>query len=173
MQSMDTPDGGHRPLVRETTLAEYRKEPDFAKDSTHGRSGVGKLLMGSVAENIFRHSPVPVLTIGPHVQRSGHPPAIKNILLPVDFSRGPERAVHYACALARERSATITALHVLEPGVLKSTTPDRAHATDEIKTWLTKLVDCESSGTHYSLRVESGESKRPFCTRRKRPLRTW
>jgi MoCo/4Fe-4S cofactor protein with predicted Tat translocation signal len=32
MQSMDTPDGGHRPLVRETTLEEYRKEPDFAKE---------------------------------------------------------------------------------------------------------------------------------------------
>jgi molybdopterin-containing oxidoreductase family iron-sulfur binding subunit len=31
-QSMDTPDGGHRPQVRETTLAEYRKEPDFAKE---------------------------------------------------------------------------------------------------------------------------------------------
>jgi MoCo/4Fe-4S cofactor protein with predicted Tat translocation signal len=30
MQSMDTPDGGHRPLVRETTLEEYRKQPDFA-----------------------------------------------------------------------------------------------------------------------------------------------
>jgi len=32
MQSMDTPDGAHRPLVRETTLAEYRKEPTFAKE---------------------------------------------------------------------------------------------------------------------------------------------
>jgi MoCo/4Fe-4S cofactor protein with predicted Tat translocation signal len=31
-QSMDTPDGGHRPLVRETTLEEYRKEPSFAKE---------------------------------------------------------------------------------------------------------------------------------------------
>jgi MoCo/4Fe-4S cofactor protein with predicted Tat translocation signal len=31
-QSMDTPDGGHRPLVRETTLEEYRKEPEFAKE---------------------------------------------------------------------------------------------------------------------------------------------
>jgi MoCo/4Fe-4S cofactor protein with predicted Tat translocation signal len=31
-QTMDTPDGGHRPLVRETTLEEYRKEPDFAKE---------------------------------------------------------------------------------------------------------------------------------------------
>jgi MoCo/4Fe-4S cofactor protein with predicted Tat translocation signal len=32
MQSMDTPDGGHRPLVRETSLEEYRKEPEFAKE---------------------------------------------------------------------------------------------------------------------------------------------
>jgi MoCo/4Fe-4S cofactor protein with predicted Tat translocation signal len=31
-QSMDTPDGAHRPLVRETTLEEYRKEPAFAKE---------------------------------------------------------------------------------------------------------------------------------------------
>jgi MoCo/4Fe-4S cofactor protein with predicted Tat translocation signal len=31
-QSMDTPDGGHRPLVRETTLEEYKKEPEFAKE---------------------------------------------------------------------------------------------------------------------------------------------
>ena len=32
MQSMETPDGGHRPLVRETTLEEYRKEPKFAQE---------------------------------------------------------------------------------------------------------------------------------------------
>jgi Fe-S-cluster-containing dehydrogenase component len=31
-QAMDTPDGGHRPLVRETTLEEYRKEPNFAQE---------------------------------------------------------------------------------------------------------------------------------------------
>jgi MoCo/4Fe-4S cofactor protein with predicted Tat translocation signal len=31
-QSMDTPDGGHRPLVRETTLEEYRKQPNFATE---------------------------------------------------------------------------------------------------------------------------------------------
>jgi MoCo/4Fe-4S cofactor protein with predicted Tat translocation signal len=31
-QTMDTPDGGHRPLVRETSLEEYRKEPNFAQE---------------------------------------------------------------------------------------------------------------------------------------------
>jgi MoCo/4Fe-4S cofactor protein with predicted Tat translocation signal len=32
MQSMDTPDGAERPLVREATLEEYRKEPNFAQE---------------------------------------------------------------------------------------------------------------------------------------------
>ncbi len=31
-QSMDTPDGAHRPLVRETSLEEYKKEPNFARE---------------------------------------------------------------------------------------------------------------------------------------------
>jgi len=31
-QSMDTPDGGHRPSVQETSLEEYRKEPAFARE---------------------------------------------------------------------------------------------------------------------------------------------
>src|SRR5215470_13145155 len=34
---------------------------------THGRSGLPKMLLGSVAEKIFRQSPVAVLTVGPHV----------------------------------------------------------------------------------------------------------
>jgi MoCo/4Fe-4S cofactor protein with predicted Tat translocation signal len=32
MQSMDTPDGATRPLVRETSLEEYKKDPGFAKE---------------------------------------------------------------------------------------------------------------------------------------------
>ncbi len=32
MQSMDTPDGATRPLVRETSLEEYKKEPHFAQE---------------------------------------------------------------------------------------------------------------------------------------------
>jgi len=31
--------------------------------STHGRSGITRLLMGSVAESIVRHSKIPVLSV--------------------------------------------------------------------------------------------------------------
>ncbi|HKV79199.1 MAG TPA: 4Fe-4S dicluster domain-containing protein, partial [Candidatus Sulfotelmatobacter sp.] len=32
MQSMETPDGGYRPLVRQATLEEYKKKPKFAQE---------------------------------------------------------------------------------------------------------------------------------------------
>src|SRR6266567_6215581 len=40
---------------------------DLIVVGTHGRSGLGKLLLGSVAEDILRHAPCPVLTAGPKV----------------------------------------------------------------------------------------------------------
>jgi nucleotide-binding universal stress UspA family protein len=48
----------------------HREIVDYAEDrdvdlivmGTHGRTGLGRLLLGSVAENVIRLSPVPVLT---------------------------------------------------------------------------------------------------------------
>ncbi|HEY2108974.1 MAG TPA: universal stress protein [Candidatus Acidoferrales bacterium] len=48
------------------------KDIDLIVMGTRGRTGADKFLMGSVAEEIFRRSPVPVLTIGPHVRSSVH-----------------------------------------------------------------------------------------------------
>jgi len=38
---------------------------DLIVVSTHGRSGITRFFMGSVAERVTRHSPVPVLTVTP------------------------------------------------------------------------------------------------------------
>ena len=48
-------------------VADYAEENDvdLIVLSTHGRSGVRRLLLGSVAEGIIRHSKVPVLSIPP------------------------------------------------------------------------------------------------------------
>ncbi len=40
-----------------------KHDVDLIVMSTHGRSGLGRLLMGSVAEYVVRHSPCPVLTL--------------------------------------------------------------------------------------------------------------
>jgi nucleotide-binding universal stress UspA family protein len=50
---------------------------DLIVMGTHGRSGVGRLLMGSVAEQVLRRAPCPVLTIKmPADSQAGaeHPP---------------------------------------------------------------------------------------------------
>jgi nucleotide-binding universal stress UspA family protein len=36
---------------------------DMVVMGTHGRSGVGRLVLGSVAENVLRHAAIPVLTV--------------------------------------------------------------------------------------------------------------
>jgi nucleotide-binding universal stress UspA family protein len=37
--------------------------PDLVVTGTHGRRGISRTLLGSVAEKVVRHSPVPVLTV--------------------------------------------------------------------------------------------------------------
>ena len=43
------------------------KEIDLVVLGTRGRTGLGKAILGSVAEQILRQAPCPVLTVGPHV----------------------------------------------------------------------------------------------------------
>ena len=54
-----------------------RQEIDLIVLGTHGRSGVSKALMGSVAEKIFRQASCPVLTVGPRV--CGEPDTIADM----------------------------------------------------------------------------------------------
>ncbi len=40
---------------------------DFLVMSTHGRSGLGRAMLGSVASSVVRHATVPVIVVGPEV----------------------------------------------------------------------------------------------------------
>ncbi len=90
-------------------------EIDLLVLGTHGRSGLSKLFMGSVAEKIFRLSSVPVLTVGPGVRRDQKKVAQFNrILFATDFSDESLAAAPYAISLALEHNAHLSLLHVLE-----------------------------------------------------------
>jgi nucleotide-binding universal stress UspA family protein len=52
---------------------------------THGRTGFGKVVLGSVAETVFRQCQCPVLTVGPKVVRRPDQ-RTKEILYATDFS---------------------------------------------------------------------------------------
>lgn len=92
-------------------------EVDLIVAGTHGRTGVRKLLLGSVAEEMFRLATCPVLTVGPKVPREVVAEAgFRNILYATDFTPNAERASAYALSLAQEHRARLTLLHAIQEG---------------------------------------------------------
>jgi nucleotide-binding universal stress UspA family protein len=90
-------------------------EIDLVVTATHGRGKVRKVLIGSVAEEIFRQANCAVMTVGPRVK--GEPAReveLKNILFATDFGHGAEKAAAHAFSLAQEHGARLTMLHVIE-----------------------------------------------------------
>jgi nucleotide-binding universal stress UspA family protein len=67
---------------------------DFVRDQkidllvlgTRGRTGISKLLLGSVAVQIFHCVSCPVLTVGPSSRRAASQLALKNVLFATDLS---------------------------------------------------------------------------------------
>jgi nucleotide-binding universal stress UspA family protein len=83
---------------------------------THGRSGLKKLALGSVAEAALRLAPCPVLTIGPHVPPVGPGPVeFRRILFATDFGLAANKAFPYALSLAEDHRAKLILLHMVPP----------------------------------------------------------
>lgn len=92
------------------------RHADLVVMSTHGRSGLSRLVFGSVAEAIVLHSPVPVLLV-----RSQHEqqfPATLSygmeILTPLDGSLLAETALPYAEELARVFNGTLVLMRIVD-----------------------------------------------------------
>jgi len=88
-----------------------KNNTDLVIIGTRGRTGLIKMLLGSVAEEIFRTVPCPVLTVGPHAENSKA--EIREILFATDFATDPQAAAAYAVSLAQEFQARLTLLHVV------------------------------------------------------------
>ena len=90
------------------------KHSDLVVVSSHGATGIERMLLGSVAEAIMRHVGCPVMVVGPNVR----PGALNwnSILLATDLSYQSLRAAQYATALAEEAKSNLTLLHVVENG---------------------------------------------------------
>lgn len=93
-----------------------KNDTDLVVIGTRGRNGLGKLLLGSVAEDIFRTVSCPVLTVGPHSGLS-HGPSVelREILYATDLSPESQGGAAYAISLAEEFQSSLILVHVV-PG---------------------------------------------------------
>jgi len=92
-----------------------KHEIDLVVTGTHRRGKLQKMLIGSVAEEIFRQAETAVLTVGPWVKSDPQQEIeLKHVLFCTDFGSGAEKAAAYAFSLAQEHNASLTLLHVIE-----------------------------------------------------------
>jgi nucleotide-binding universal stress UspA family protein len=102
-------------VVQEILAQAKASRSDLMVIGTHGRGGVRRLVLGSVAEKVLRLATFPVLTVrsGVSLARRSRSP-FATILCPTDFSAPANKAVAYAKRLAKEANAKLIVMTTVE-----------------------------------------------------------
>ncbi len=90
--------------------AAEQEKADLIVMGRRGLSAIEKLFIGSVANQVLRNSPVPLLL----TKKKTGKPRFKKFLVPTDFSEQEERERNYAWKLAKGFDSELVLLHVLE-----------------------------------------------------------
>lgn len=85
---------------------------DLVAMSSHGRSGVTRMLRGSVAERVLRRCPAPLLLCTPNSGAVGDYPAFRRILVPLDGSELAERVLPDVEKIASACASEVTLIRV-------------------------------------------------------------
>lgn len=144
------------------------KGADLAIVSTHGRTGLKRLFLGSVTERVLRTITCPLLVVTASDRKTDAQAPFKGfgfrqIMVGCDFSADSGRAVEVGFSLAQEFEADIHLVHVVEPFVYRETTmPDAATietggdltagfrerlealVPEEARNWCTIHIACET-----------------------------
>jgi len=102
-------DGPAAPRILEVM---ERENADLLVVGTHGRRGLDRLLLGSVAEHVVQLARHPVVTVRP-TPSAADGAGLRSILFPTDFSDIARRAWPWVEELARATGASVELLHVV------------------------------------------------------------
>jgi len=128
---------------------------DLIVAGTHGRSGVRKLLLGSVVEEICRAAGCAVLTVGPALAPKAEI-KINRIVYPTDLSEDSRRILPALRSIAGSYESEITALHVL-PEELASNV-DAAKLAEPIRSTMAHMCEAELPGFKLEFLIGFGET---------------
>jgi nucleotide-binding universal stress UspA family protein len=116
-------------------------EADVTVMSTHGRGALGRFWLGSVADQLVRDMPRPVLVVRPH---EGKPdlhrePDLGNILLPLDGTGVAEQIIEPALRLGKLFDSSFTLVQVIKPALRINYLPDGSSVQGLSHTLLTEV----------------------------------
>lgn len=94
------------------TLAQYAEKNGAYTIvvGTHGKSGLGRILLGSFAETLLYHAKTPVLLANPHLAKAS---ALKHFVFASDFSPASEGVFSQFCAFLKPLKAKVTLYHLV------------------------------------------------------------
>jgi nucleotide-binding universal stress UspA family protein len=91
------------------------EKADLIVVATRSKAQLKRVFVGSTVEELIRHAPQPVLTVGPHVPAAPDGPLdFKRIVYATDFTPESEKAAQAALSFAMHGGATIYACHVID-----------------------------------------------------------
>jgi nucleotide-binding universal stress UspA family protein len=134
-------------------------QADFIVMGNHGGHPWKRWFTGSVTDCLLREVTVPLLATTSTTESNLAPPAIRRILVSIDFSEGTPEAINYAFSIARECKAEITLLHVIEKptGTMAKPCSIPLQSIREAHGRLEKLIPVESrKWCDVVTRIESG-----------------
>jgi nucleotide-binding universal stress UspA family protein len=144
--------GQTKELIREIV---EEKHIDLVAMGSHGRGGIRKLALGSVAESALRLLRCPALICGPECARSYRP--FKSILLATGLSIGSLRSAQYASALAEEFHAHLTIVHVVPPDTPKNESIHRGQRQQHVAAIGELVPAAGESRKHTQYSIQSGD----------------
>ena len=126
---------------------------------THGRTGLPKMLVGSVAERVLRSSTVPVMTVGPAVPLgSGGDGKFHRVLLATNFAAGSVEAACYAMSVAQRDQAELVLVHACKQSKPRGSDKSCELSVAEALHRLDETIPCrEKLRTRAEMLVEYGE----------------
>lgn len=99
----------------------HRREIDLIAMGTKGRTGIDRILLGSVTENVLRTARMPVFAVPPNAAVSDIADVtLDRLLLPTDGSEGAAIASKWGVALAARLDAMVHAMAVVDSGLVSA-----------------------------------------------------
>jgi len=97
-------------------LAAEEKKVDMIVMGTHGRSGINRLMLGSVTEKVLHETDRPVLTVREKKGAADFPRvSIEQVLCPINYTEVALKALEHAVEMSKCFKAELLVLHVIEP----------------------------------------------------------